>query len=858
MRLSRCFPPATRPPDPLSLSTGWRTQLQRQPPPPPAVAAKRAPAQAPSQTPPPVIARAREAAASRAFEQHQPVASTSKSSTAVTAQDRAQSELERLVQSFPVAHKVPRVSHRPNAQVQAEIATWRRACVAAHTALSSLKHARQAVLTTAASVKGKGRAVDMDGLGIPPELERKVVRLVGETMQLLLHLGHVQAAADLDRAFFTTRAPSRSERRRKPASSSRSEGKVAAQEEEGFSLLGDGLGLQRGKEHLAWMQAMTVSLQQGGGMGAKRLRGKGAGEGQQRKALRDVEALLAGAREQAGGPGPPRSALFGEGGVTPPSDLLAFAARHMGAVQHLVQTTTASSSSTTSRVSRSSTSSDFGDEIRSWLSDVRRAECEQGDELVSMALLESGLGRLEQALEANEKRVRAGGASGQGPLMQKVEEDIEWLVRSLEAPRSYPSAAKQPTSKQVSRHAHILALAIRFLLFRHRLAPIPPPPPPTPRGSAVVDPLLSASQLYAVLLKIPIPTPPSAAILADVRARQTSSLFRLLDAHLTAAATAQQQQRQQYQARILELLELTLDRVRVYEGASAEGGGTGGAAGNGDKDVERRALRLGVSARTYQRLLRLLAEPFRPRSTPSHSSYPRHHHPHHHQHLSRQFLPQAAFAVLSRALEVIARCRTYDSRFSSSPSFPAGGDRHTSAQAVFSHPKTTIHFVRAWFAARSLSPADHVPPPPPSHPLAAHSPSSSSPSYTDHNTPSPTGSEIAYRLQSLLDFVDSIDPAAAATTTATTTRARSRSRRVVARAVREVVEQRWGSAHAPASMSSRGVEQAGRYGDDKRPAAATSEEVEGRSWRDLVVETRLSRWLDGRDGADGGGGNCGG
>ena len=398
---------------------------------------------------------------------------------------------------------------------------------------------------------------------VSPDLERKVVRLVAKTMRLLLHLGQVRAAADLDRAFFTTRKRSRSEQRRQQQHAQRKDAAAAADEASRLSL-GDGLGLPRGRDHLAWMQAVALHLQQqeqrgggggGGASGSAPRPGEGSMEGQKRKVLRGVEALLAGAREHAGGPGPPsgaprrrRESAAQARSATPPSDLLAFAARRMGAVQQLVRSAAASSPNPVDSPDRRGASfRDSGEEIRAWLHDVKRAECERGDEMVSMALLESGLARLEGALEGIERQARRGGASGrggggigEGPLMLKVDGDIERLVRSLD---TEPTSPRTVTPKQVRRHAHILALAVRFLLFRHRLAA-----PDRHAGSSSpslgpVDPLLSASQLYAVLLKVPMPAVVTPELVAEVRTRQTSSLFRLLDAHLTAATAAPQQQR---------------------------------------------------------------------------------------------------------------------------------------------------------------------------------------------------------------------------------------------------------------------------------------------------------------------------
>ncbi|GAA5874699.1 hypothetical protein JCM3774_004785 [Rhodotorula dairenensis] len=928
MRLSRCFPPASRPPDPLAWS-GWRTQVQHRPPPQPAPHQARAP-----NVPAVAIAQARAPAAARGVEEqrHQqrtdPVASTSK--PVATPASRACQELNQLVESFPTSRSRTRTAHRSKAEVQSDVATWRRACAAAHAALSSLAHHRRTYNSTPAqTLKGKGKAADVEKEegAIPPALERKVVRLVAETMRLLLHLGHVRAAADLDRAFFTTRKRSRSEQKRRhpgcPPSSSSS--KSTDGEGNGKKpLLGDGLGLQRGRDHLAWMQAVNLHLHQG--EGSRRPDQRDAAEGQQRRALRGVEAALAGARVHAGGPGPldsrrqdrldyPTMKLS-----RPPSDLLAFAARHMGTVQRLVRTGSAMTTSSASASPppgarlRQRAESELGEEIRAWLGEVRKAECERGDEVVSMALLESGLDRLEKAMERRNRSAggRGGGgggggnrAIGDGPLREKVEGDIEQLVQSLETPSSHAAAAVVVvTPKQVRRHAHILALAIRFLLFRHRLG-VPPV-----RGGQV-DPLLSASQLYAVLLKVPLPAPLGADLLAEVRARQTSSLFRLLDAHLALVPHQYQhdvQQQQQYPGgdhrrtldRSLDLLDRTVDRLQLYHYEVVAGDGS--AMREEDLRLLNGSLRVGVSAQTYQRLLRLLAEPYRPRSAPrSPSVSSRHHHQHGpvpptQQTPSGQSSAQPSFTALSRALEVIARCRTHDQHLSllpaSSPRRPAngcgcgGGGGGGGGSAVFSHPKTTIHFARAWFAAATPALAAAPPPvpytspvPPPSSSLLDGSSPSSS--LTRPGSGSGAGSEIAYRLESLLTFVDAIDPASVSSSASSslmpqlplppTPLARLRSRKVVAKAVREIVDQRWGGGSRSLSFGTTAAvvaesqverrptprrETSGCLADEKEEeqrrdsavpvraaGAAAPTPTMPRDWRDLVVETRLTKWL---------------
>ncbi|BGP41584.1 hypothetical protein JCM10449v2_005575 [Rhodotorula kratochvilovae] len=176
---------------------------------------------------------------------------------------------------------------------------------------------------------------------------------------------------------------------------------------------------------------------------------------------------------------------------------------------------------------------------------LRKAEEDEGA-IVALALLESSLERLEGA----EDLVPS------DPLYQKVEADIERLVASLgdvlealpgETPMSSTSGAGAPSHSALEKRSHILYLAIRFLLIRARHYA----PPPTPASSAVTSPLASASQLYLLLVTLTpgIASNPSVARIAlpRLRTRQSSILFRLLAAHL-AAITAAQHRRPHMQA----------------------------------------------------------------------------------------------------------------------------------------------------------------------------------------------------------------------------------------------------------------------------------------------------------------------
>ncbi|POY73398.1 hypothetical protein BMF94_3736 [Rhodotorula taiwanensis] len=813
MRLSRCFPPATRPPDPLAgvLSTPAHHHW-RQPTP---TRARPEPRYGPveRQEVPLAVSRARQTVQWQW--QPQPVASTSKSTLDSPAIPRvhddavedAEREFRDVLDALPATDQSVRVKHRNTADVRTDVALSRRACFAAYSALAKLRqvkaHAVSPNRNNPTNDSGKGKGPLRNEKWIPLDLERKVARLVGETMRLLLRLGHVHAATDLDRAFFTSRNQSRSERRRRAAAPrggdaggekrGRDQATKDCRDDRDGGRLGDGLGLRRSAHQLAWMQAVSagLELQELDGHGrASASPGQVTGAG--RRFLENLEGLLVEGRDAVPSSGSTSAPLVR-------ADKLAFAARQMGRVQRSIRSATPPSS-------RPGPLPAFQAELATWVAAIRRAECEDADELVSIALLESGLERLEQA--AARRRSHSGRDCTEVALLHKVEEDINRLVRSLE--QDGAGGASLARRREASRHAHILALAIRFLLFRQQHSSST-----TLRAasSPSTDTLLPAAQLYAVLLKLPLPPVSTPALVADIRARQTSSLFRLLDAYLDAQAHSHPKGPRAFRSveRILDLLDLTLGRFEAY------------GRSHGAKS-QREGIALGVSTKTYQRILRVLSEPSRLRRTSPTLSR---------SNPATDLSPP--FAFLSRALDTIARARAHDgiSRTGVAVSTSSG-------QAVFAHPKTTIHFVRAWFAA----------------PLSASTPS---PLALDISTgssldcrPREDGSEIQYRLRSLLAFVDAIDavhtpgpaslaedkdgPGAAAARRPSC--ATLRSRKVVVRAVREIVEQRWGTV-GPHRRS----RDAGERGEDV--AECANDQIGGQpaSWTEAVVEGTLERWL---------------
>lgn len=121
-------------------------------------------------------------------------------------------------------------------------------------------------------------------------------------------------------------------------------------------------------------------------------------------------------------------------------------------------------------------------------------------------------------------------------------------------------------------------------------------------------------------------------------------------------------------------------------------------------------------------------------------------------------------------------------------------------------------------------------------------------------------SEIAYRLESLLTFVDAIDaqsrssrqePEETGDDDVVVVAAALRSRKVVAKAVREIIEQRWGVVRvgrtSPAADASSLLSSSSSLdtGDgDGESTGSDSKHAPVRDWRDLVVESRLDEWLN--------------
>lgn len=132
-----------------------------------------------------------------------------------------------------------------NLEIQRQLSQWRLACSLAHRTLA------QPQSSFLADVQRRYYA-------------NSVVRIVANTIRLLARLGHYAAAKELDRAFFTSRRAS--EWTLLPPTP---HGGIMDEPEAKSYLrpdqyeLGDGLGLSRSHIRLAWMQSLSLRVEEG-------------------------------------------------------------------------------------------------------------------------------------------------------------------------------------------------------------------------------------------------------------------------------------------------------------------------------------------------------------------------------------------------------------------------------------------------------------------------------------------------------------------------------------------------------------------------------------------------------------------
>ncbi|GAA5934566.1 hypothetical protein JCM1841_003840 [Sporobolomyces salmonicolor] len=654
MRLRRWVtPPPSRPPD-RTAPIGGRPPPPSLPPPPAAV--------------PPSILAARRQALRRIV------------LPAAPREDPYQ-HLGSILHRLPPISTPPRLRFRSAEELEQEVAIWRRACAAAHAALFGplRSHAWK--------------------------FRNSVVRVVGHTMRLLLRMRHVEAAKELDRAFFTMRpVPSKrrynlgidedaeaggegisSQRRRRAAAYS----------------LGKGLGLARAGIHIAWMQSLAVRLHEEGNE-------TGIGE---------FAALLRQMHDERGGTGQ----------LNP--HVLAFLARKMELVHE--------------RLEKGGKAQEGArKEVRRILKAIKGAETDE-QAVVSLALLDGAVERLE----------RAGARALDSDLFFQVERGIEALVGSLDGPvkdgifLAHELHQMTPRdSASLDRHAHILYLAIRFLLLRARHL-TRDPFNSAPSRSTV---LFSASQLYALLLDL-IPSVSSSPLdLYNLRVRQTSAFYRLLWAHTgvldpqspffrreklpePCAESSLPALNFSFISQTLDLIDLTLSALSFLPPPLS-------SRPSHLPSVDPRLL--GISSRFYRHLLYTLSLS----SAPSRRSL---------------HLPLPPWSLFQRVFRTISDTRAHDAACSSRRTSSKQAPVHR--EAFFVQPGFAMHLVRATLLGGGEAERDSV---------AAAAPNEGA------------GTPLS-RLSELLAWIEDIERTSHKGT------AERKARALIKRAAKEVVEQEW-------------------------------------------------------------------
>ncbi|BGP33547.1 hypothetical protein JCM10296v2_005351 [Rhodotorula toruloides] len=600
---------------------------------------------------------------------------------------------------FPssTTHGAPRLALYRQKELEGELRVWRRACARCHALLSALP--------PPAPSEGKGKQkLEPWRVELEDDLKPRVVRLVAETSRLLLHLNHLSAFTDLDRAFFTSKLGGygRSLSRALRAAQARGE------EAEGRKLrgvsgnplrMGKGLGWERGEEDVAWMVAFEAALRdrQGKGKGKDEKAVEKFGKLVRAMRMRGVKSDEGRVKERETGGASVDKGADGHTGPTPgdriDSHLLAFLTRIMSRVHARLGTPVVGEPSHGRLLAL--------EEVDLIVEEIKLAEADEGEEVVSMALLESAMSGLEEQASAPQSYGgRTTPVSVDHPLFRKVEEDIEILVARFDNSDVVRPRSSAPNPRLMrDRHAHILYTTIRFLILRARIS--------RSRSSARHS-LLSASQLYSILLGLSSKSSSSRspASIARLRVWQSSALYRLVWAHMPASARAGSGRKQstvsfldpgefdrEAATRVVDLLDLT--RAAVADIPSPLR-----LAGSSPAYRQVRDPRLiGMSTSFLRTYLETLVRPFAPQPSPSPPHA--HPHPHHHHHHSRR--PPQAFTpthdLLDRTLRTILSLRSWDASLPISPRSQSQVDHHPWEYGFFSRPNLVIHLVRGWVLA---------------------------------------------------------------------------------------------------------------------------------------------------------------
>ncbi|CDR36243.1 hypothetical protein NBRC10512_007788 [Rhodotorula toruloides] len=692
-------PPPCRPPDPHP--PPFTPFLPRPPPPPPPRVLRPPPRLHISQTipsPPPIASTSRLAP---------PTVEPTRPPPPPQPHPPQLAHLRSTLDSLPpfpssTTHGAPRLALYRQKDLEGELRAWRSACARCHALLSAFP--------APAPSEGKGKSkLEAWRVELEQDLKPRIVRLVAETSRLLLHLNHLSAFTDLDRAFFTSKLGGygRSLSRAIRAAHARGEEVVEGRKLRGVSgnplRMGKGLGWERGEEDVAWMVAFEAALRdRKGGKG-----GKGADE----KAVEKFGKLVRAMRMRGGAKSDEerakeRKTVGGSKGVAKDgrngrtaadridSHLLAFLTRIMSRVHARLGTPVVGEPSRGRLLAL--------DEVDLIVEEIKLAEADEGEEVVSMALLESAMSGLEEQASAPQSYgAKSTPVSVDHPLFRKVEEDIEILVARFDNSDVVPPRSSAPKHRLMrDRHAHILYTTIRFLILRARIS--------RSRSSARHS-LLSASQLYSILLGLSKSSSSrSPASIARLRVWQTSALYRLVWAHMPTSARTVSGRKEptvsfldpgefdrETATRILDLLDLTRAAVADIPPSVRP-------AGPSPTYRQVRDPRLiGMSTSFLRTFLETLVRPFAPQPSPSPPHAHPHPHPHHHQ--SRRS-PQAftpTHDLLDRTLRTVLSLRSWDASLPVLPRAQTEVDHHPWEYRLFSRPNLVIHLVRGWVLAPS-------------------------------------------------------------------------------------------------------------------------------------------------------------
>ncbi|GAA5894202.1 hypothetical protein JCM6882_007601 [Rhodosporidiobolus microsporus] len=619
----------------------WTIPSTARPPDPPAAPRPRLRSLAPPQSRPPFFHHSREDAKHRLRNSHSGMGNA----PALAPPYNSPYFLASTLSHLPRISSPPRLNLRPVEDLEHQLATWRKACAITHSAL-------------AGPLAGSKDA-----------LQHRVAKVVGHTMRILLRLGQVNAAKELDRAFFSTESGRKRGKRRAAEGEA---GKASEKEQQFVERWAerDGLGLARGEIRIAWMSSFAVRLDEA-------VQG-----GEDDAALADFGSLLASMYAQ-----------LGEQEVRQDPCLMAFLTRKMGVVQEQL-------AARRTRPGEEDRDGEDGleetkEQVRRLLFNVKDAEADEV-EVVSFALLETALERLE----------RVKGNALEDPFFPKVEEDIQRLVGSLEATTEFRALHNLLLSftSSVDRHAHILHLAIRFLLLRHRYHD-----PSSP--SHLPSPLQSATQLYSLLLDLtPRVDPTSHTDLTRLRQRQSSALYRILAAHVSSLSPSSPEHLIPLATRALDLVDLTLSSLTPLASSSASGSPSLSFTDPPTSPAPSDPRILGISTRLFHRLMFALTSSLpAPPSLPIASGEG--------PHLTRtRYVPAAPWSLVARACDTIVAAKLHDAALSytaATTAATAGTNPHREVlleheKPLFQQPNFAHQLVRAALMGRETGGRDET------------------------------------------------------------------------------------------------------------------------------------------------------